>query len=598
MTSVAARLPNSNDAPLLVSVGALLLTAGVVGAGLALNVPFGLALLLGVIYLALAMSNLQLGLAVWFPLVFLEGLPAFNLGAKAAGLLIIGVWFATLSKRRERVSHTLRMTPWFWAAIAALLVWLSLSLLWSTDTGMVLADLWHWYAVALLTLIVGTTVTDRRVLGWMLLAFAVGATLGVLQGIITGGLSTSATAIETASEGRLEGGTGDPNFLAAGVVTGIVIVSGMFTALRGRATRWWLMAPLGILALGLAASESRGGAVAAGFAVIAAMFVFRNRRAEVLSVVAIAIGIAMAWFSISPSAWDRVSDFDSGGSGRDELWQVAWRMSEDNAILGVGLNNYPVVAEDYVSEPGSLERLDLIVDKAQVAHNAYLQLLAETGVIGLGLFLLVAGLSLSAAWKAAGKFRRAGDLRFETAMHGVVVGMIALLAASFFISNGVDKRLWVLFGLGPASLAVATRTLEGSQAGSDQDDSEENSEPEESAAIGGDIIPLDYDDEPAAANGDGALADSLSATMPPSTDSSGQENERFLDVAAIEMQRLQDTASRANERLRRAVPDRESAGELAETVEMLVQKNDEIAAECARVSAIIRRVSSGGATGS
>lgn len=593
MTSVAARLPSSTDVPLLASIGALLLTAGVVGASLALNTPIGLALLLGLVYLALAMSNLQLGLAVWFPLVFLEGLTAFNLGAKAAGLLIIGVWFATLGKRRERVLYVLRVTPWFWATITALLIWCSLSLLWATDTGMVLADLWHWYAVAVLALIVATTVTDRRVLGWMLLAFVVGATLGVAQGIVTGGLTSSATAIDTASEGRLEGGTGDPNFLAAGIASAIIIVLGMFTALRGRATRWWLMVPLGILALGLAASESRGGAVAAAVAVVAAVVAFRNRRAEVVAVVAIAVGIGMAWFSISPSAWDRVSDFDSGGSGRDELWQVAWRMSADNPIVGVGLNNYPVVANDYVSEPGSLERLDLIVDKAQVAHNAYLQLLAETGVIGLGLFLVVAGLSLSAAWRAAGRFRRAGDRRFETVMHGLVVAMIALLAASFFISNGVDKRLWVLFGLGPASLAVATRTLEDSQSGSERDDSEESSEPDESAVIGGDIIPLDRDEEPEAVSGDGRGLASLQPTMTSSSSRPGQENERFLDVAAIEMQRLQDTATRANERLRRAIPEGEGSGELTGTVEMLVRKNDEIAAECARVSEIIRRISSG-----
>lgn len=592
MSTVAARLPQVTNPRGLIPLAGLLLTASLIGVGIALNVPIGIALLLGLVYLAIAMSNLQLGLALWLPLIFLEGLPAFNLGAKAAGLLIIGVWFATLGRRREHVLFAIRTSPVIWTGIAGLLVWYSLSLLWATDTGMVFADLWHWYAVALLALIVATTVSDRRVLGWMLIAFVVGATLTVTQGIVSGGLSTSATAIDTAAEGRLEGGQGDPNFLAAGIVPAIIIVLGLFTALRGRGVRWWLMIPLAILALGLAASESRGGALAALAAVVAAMFAFRNRRAEVLAVVALVVGVAAIWFSVAPSAWERVTDFDSGGSGRDELWEIAWRMSGDNVAVGVGLNNFPVVSKEYVSEPGSLERLDLIVDRAKVVHNAFLQLLAETGVIGLALFLLVAVASLSAAWRAAGRFREAGDAVFETAMHGVVVAMVALLAASFFVSNGVDKRLWVLFGLGPASLAVATRAAREDLllAGDDAD-----GRGSDGSGLGGRVVRA-ASNLPAAgvalADGPGRGPSNLPRTLT-SRQSTDDAHERFLDVAAIEMRRMQETAERARDRLQKAsgqVLDG-PADEFSETVELLMNKNAEIAEECARVADIVQRVS-------
>jgi hypothetical protein len=40
----------------------------------------------------------------------------------------------------------------------------------------------------------------------------------------------------------------------------------------------------------------------------------------------------------------------------------------------------------------------------------------------------------------------------------VVVAQVAMLAASFFISNGHDRRTWVLLALGPALVATATRT--------------------------------------------------------------------------------------------------------------------------------------------
>jgi hypothetical protein len=37
----------------------------------------------------------------------------------------------------------------------------------------------------------------------------------------------------------------------------------------------------------------------------------------------------------------------------------------------------------------------------------------------------------------------------------VLVGVLAQLTASFFISNGTDLRMWLLFGLGPALLSAA-----------------------------------------------------------------------------------------------------------------------------------------------
>ena len=45
----------------------------------------------------------------------------------------------------------------------------------------------------------------------------------------------------------------------------------------------------------------------------------------------------------------------------------------------------------------------------------------------------------------------------EMLARGVLLATIGFLASSFFLSDGIDKRLWVLFGLGPAMLAVASK---------------------------------------------------------------------------------------------------------------------------------------------
>jgi hypothetical protein len=118
-----------------------------------------------------------------------------------------------------------------------------------------------------------------------------------------------------------------------------------------------------------------------------------------------------------------------GGSGRSDNSTVAWRVFEDHPMAGAGLN-FGVVAKDYLRRPGALQRGDLTADKSHVMHNTYLQLM----------------------------FEAQGESGLEALARAVLVAAIAIPAAGFFISSGVDRRLWILFGLGPSLLHVASRS--------------------------------------------------------------------------------------------------------------------------------------------
>jgi O-antigen ligase len=167
------------------------------------------------------------------------------------------------------------------------------------------------------------------------------------------------------------------------------------------------------------------------------------------------VAIATAWFSVYPAALERLTTFDEGGTGRTELWGVAWEMARDNPITGVGLNNFVVESKEYVRQPGSLEFVELIAERPRVAHNIYLQLLAETGFVGLALFLVLLASCLRAASRAAKGFDARGDPELAALSRAVLVAVLAAAGASTFISNGTDWRLWVLLGLGPALLAAS-----------------------------------------------------------------------------------------------------------------------------------------------
>jgi O-antigen ligase len=458
MTTGSAALVRLDAKPIM---AAAVLTAGVVGVALAVNLPYGIVLLLAACYAPLVVLNLQVGLALWVPLVFLEGVPVFNLGGKAAALLIIAAWIPTLLRAHDTAAILRRHRTTF-SALVLLLLWLTLSALWAEDSGHVFSDAWHWWAVGLLYVVVATTVATERGARMVIMGFVAGALASVILGLLDGHLTatTTATAAATAEDARLAGGAGNPNRLAAGMVAAIVLAGGLAATSRSPVWRLGVVGAVLVLTVGLAASQSRGGMIAALVTVVAALVFFKRRRAYVVGLGLIATGVAVAWFATSPSAWERVSSFDNGGSGRSEIWTVAWRVFEDHRLAGAGLNNFGVVAGDYVLHPGALQRVDLIAENPHVVHNTYLQLLAENGVIACALFLVIAVGSLRAAWKAGMRFEARGAREHEDLARAVLVAGIALLTTAFFSSGGVDRRLWILFALGPALLRVASRTAD------------------------------------------------------------------------------------------------------------------------------------------
>jgi O-antigen ligase len=141
-------------------------------------------------------------------------------------------------------------------------------------------------------------------------------------------------------------------------------------------------------------------------------------------------------------------------------------MVSAHPVRGVGSGNFQLTSGHYLLErPGAI-KYDYFIDKPKVAHNTYLHVLAELGFVGLGLFLAIIGFAIACAWSAAQRFKQAGDLDMELLTRGVLLAIIGLLSADFFISGQYSKQLWLLLGLGPAMLAIAktraSRTALGS----------------------------------------------------------------------------------------------------------------------------------------
>jgi O-antigen ligase len=445
--------------PALIVLGALL-SAVLVGVALARSIPLAVALLVALFYAPLVLVNLPLGVIAFVPILFFTAVPAFRFGPTLAGSLLVLAWVGALIGRRSEIVRLIREQRRYLVLAGALILWVNLSLAWSREPAAGSSFHFGWMQGAALYLIVVTTLVTRRHLRLAAAAFVVGAVASVVAGL-SGGLETSQSAIELASnEGRLGGGSGDPNYLAAGIVPAVLLAVGLAVSTRSVLVRIACASAVVVLVIGFSAAESRGGLVAAATATIGAIVFFKRARAQVIAVLLIGLAAGAVWFSVNPEAWQRISSFDASGTGRSELWSIGWQMGLDNPVAGVGLQNFLVESSAYVDRSGPLKFVDFITERPLVVHNVYIQTFAELGAIGLALYLALVIASLQAARLAARRFEQRGDRDMANLARAALVAGLATMAGSFFISDAHQARNWLNYALGPALLAASARPLE------------------------------------------------------------------------------------------------------------------------------------------
>ena len=450
--------------------GITLLACVIVGALMAYDPKLGIGVLVGLCYLPLAMVNLPLGIALWVPTTFLTGLPGISTASQAAGLVIALAWLGTLrSHAQGQGKHVPRGLL---VLVALFIVWLCLSMVWAEEPEMSFTALQPWLGCALMFTVLMTLDFSPAQIRTIAFAFIFGVSFSVALGLI-GGVTPQSETSAVENDGRLRGGLDDPNYLAAGIVPSVALAVGLAAGVRSALVRLALAAMCVILVLGLGATESRGGLIAAIVATAAAIVVAKRGRILVIAFVAIVIGLVAVWFAATPDAYKRVTQTADQGNGRSSLWIVGIRIFKEHPIAGVGLENYQVYAPRYVSGPGELTFVNFIAERPHVVHNVYLQTMVEVGLVGLGLFLAIVISSLAAAMRAARRFESRGDGESAAFARSVFVGLLAALVASFFISNGNGFQIWVLLAFGPMLMRLArreedplgARTLAGAQAG-------------------------------------------------------------------------------------------------------------------------------------
>ncbi len=439
-----------------ISIGALVIACAFAGV-LSYDPKLGVVILLGACFVPLALWRLPLGVCAWTVLVFLSS--ASTIGAYPNRvLLFVGIsWIGLLAGRRMRVRGAVAESYRLVALVVIFISWMLLSLAWAPVPGAVGTSLKQLLYGGFSVLLLLGAIVERRQARWLAAAFVAGATASVLWGAAKGGLSmpTGAASEVADSAGRFQGGAGDPNYLAAVLVPAIMLAGGLAVH-KAPVQRVLLALATVIIAIGLAATQSRGGLLAASVCAVVALVIWRERRALIAGLIALAGVAAGSYFLLKPNAWTRILESNQG-SGRVDIWTIAWRIVHAHPFVGVGFGQFPEVSIHYVLQPGALQYIGLIVENQIVVHNVYLALWVEGGIVALLLFLALVAASLASGWRATKSFDVQGDIEMSSLARSSVLALVGILAASFFLSDIVNAELWILLALGPVLAAIAVR---------------------------------------------------------------------------------------------------------------------------------------------
>jgi O-antigen ligase len=248
--------------------------------------------------------------------------------------------------------------------------------------------------------------------------------------------------------GRLSGGASDPN--ALGLLCGLatVVLLGVLAAAGGRSRR--VIGALLPLPVGLALSGSRSGFLVAvvGCAAVVALASLERRLRAAFAVGAFlfALGVVLLPRESPGGVGDRLGhlfrsalSLDDRTSSRPILWRAAVELFADSPIEGGGVGSFAWRLPDLV--PARTARLPMRDNPG----SAYLQALAETGVVGLAMMLLFV-VPLGA--QAIGRTR-------DPASTGAGAALLAFLLALAVGSHWLAPEVSLLFFLLASDAAVS-----------------------------------------------------------------------------------------------------------------------------------------------
>ncbi len=377
------------------------------------------------------LGAVSLPLAFWPPFEDAFKLPQWLV----VWIMLAGVWLALLGRLQVVLS-------WRFLPVGVLIIGYLLAAALGAYTR--LSDTLWWTALAVIGVALPVALGNRPTVVPVLLVFA-GAISAWYSMIQFAGFDVVSSLAAPGS--RPFSTLGNPDFLAAFLV-----------AVLPYAVIRWLTFPgllRGVICLSMAVAllitQSRGAwlGVAASLAAAPLLLLVAGRRLRLNSGLRItliaATGAVVIFFSLHDQARERLSNIASirhfDAAGRLFMWRASMEIIRERPLLGWGLGSYGQVYPRKAA--GLLQARDTFpYFYTENAHNDYLQLPAEIGLLGFGLTIWLWVLFFRRAWLVF----QAGNLFGLGAMLGFLALQVNALFNFPWYLLPVHGWFWLTFG--------------------------------------------------------------------------------------------------------------------------------------------------------
>ncbi|MEQ5875200.1 O-antigen ligase family protein [Pseudoalteromonas sp. NFXS39] len=191
---------------------------------------------------------------------------------------------------------------------------------------------------------------------------------------------------------------------------------------------------------GVIATQSRGGLL--GIAAVLSFFIYQKVKNPVV------VGCIGAVGMLAMVAFAGIADRQSGGSheggvdesamGRIYAWQAAINMAIHNPLTGVGVNNF--VVNYYFYSP----HWD---GKNHAVHSTWFQVLGETGIVGICIFVLVIACIYRTLNRVFLMNKQINDKQIDVNAKALKGGLIGFMVSGTFLTQAFTWPIYIILAL-------------------------------------------------------------------------------------------------------------------------------------------------------
>ena len=296
----------------------------------------------------------------------------------ATGIFLIAAVALTFSVFAVLTGSRPRKLPLPLILLAVFILWCIVSLFWTVDSEQTVQSSVTYVSLLLLTWMILEFVNSQRQISWILHSYLSGCCVSLVMLFVS---YIEGRSLFLPAYFRYTGGGLNPNGLALLLDIAIIITVYLSTEATSKWKKaYWMF--VSAACIGVLLTGSRAGALALVAAVLTILPMARSKtwKSVLFPIMAIAFVIWLVPVIVPIELLERLTEGREAGTYilRQAQWDAGIAVWRQAPIVGVGSGAFIKAVSD-------------IGARALVAHNTFVQILTENGIVGMGLMIVTWG---------------------------------------------------------------------------------------------------------------------------------------------------------------------------------------------------------------